>query len=106
MSKESYPKWYVEVPNLNPNWITENFLDFMNINLTDLVGKNVTSIWWWFWVFESDAAKAGAFVTVVDPIYSDINSLDTKLKENIGWLIWNHAIILLTILMSTREMKR
>ena len=86
MSKESYPKWYVEVPNLNPNWITENFLDFMNINLTDLVGKNVTSIWWWFWVFESDAAKAGAFVTVVDPIYSDRNSLDTKLKENIGWL--------------------
>ena len=44
MNKEVYPEAYVDVKSLNPNRITENFLDFMSLNVEELKGKNITSI--------------------------------------------------------------
>ena len=86
MDKERFPEWYVDVKSLSPNWVTENFLNFMDLSLEDCKEKNITSIWWWFWIFEMDAARAWATVTAVDPIFSDKESIELKLKENKKWL--------------------
>jgi len=86
MSKENYPEWYVDVKNLSPNWVSKNFLDFMDLKLEDCKGKNITSIGWWFGIFEMDAAKAWANVIVVDPLFSDDSWIDWKIQENVDWL--------------------
>ncbi len=86
MDKEKFPEWYVNVKSLSPNWITENFLSFMWLKLEDCIGKSITSIWWWFGIFEMDAARAGAIVTAVDPIFSDKENIKSRLKENSEWL--------------------
>ena len=86
MEKEKYPEWYVDVKSISPNWITENFLDFMNLKLEDCKGKNITSIGWWFWIFEMDMAKNWANVTIVDPIFANKQWIDVKLKENMDWM--------------------
>ncbi len=86
MNKEKYPESYVNVKSICPNWDTSDFLRFMNLKLEDCRWKNITSIWWGFWIFEMDAAKAWAILTAVDPIFSDENLLDWKLQENISWL--------------------
>ena len=86
MNKEVYPEWYVDVKSICPNWDTQNFLDFMDLKLEDCKWKNITSIGWGFWIFEMDAAKEWANVTIVDPMFSDKSLLDSKLKENIHWL--------------------
>ena len=44
MNKENYSESYVNVKSICPNWITDNFLDFMDLNLEDLKDKNITSI--------------------------------------------------------------
>ena len=44
MNKEVYPELYVDVKNVNPNWITDNFFFFMDLNAEKLKGKNITSI--------------------------------------------------------------
>ena len=44
MNREVYPESYVDVKSVNPNWITDNFLDFMNLSLEDLKGEKITSI--------------------------------------------------------------
>ena len=86
MSMEKYPESYVDVKSICPNWDTSNFLDFMDLTLEDCKGKNITSIGWWFGIFEMGVAKAWAIVTSVDPIFSDKDSLDKKLIENLNWL--------------------
>lgn len=86
MNRESYPESYVSVKNICPNWITDNFLDFMDLKLEDLKGKNITSVGGWFWIFEMDVAKHGAKVTIVDPMFMDENYADSKLQENIEWM--------------------
>ena len=86
MDKELFPEWYVDVKNLSPNWVTKNFLDFMNLKVEDLKGRNVASIWWWLGIFEIDVAKAWAKVTAIDPLYLDDEWIDKKFKENIDWL--------------------
>lgn len=86
MSIETYPEWYVDVKNLSPNRVTRNFLEFMNLKLEDCKGKNIRSIWWGFWIFEMDAAKAWARVTAVDPLFSNDDLIEWKIKENIDWL--------------------
>ena len=86
MNKEKYPEWYVEVKSISPNWITENFLDFMNLKLEDCKWKNITSIGWGFWIFEMDMAKNWANVTIVDPVFADKQWIDLKLKENMDWM--------------------
>ena len=82
MNKEVYPEAYVDVKSVNPNWITDNFLDFMDLNAEKLKGKNITSIGWWFWIFEMDMAKNWANVTIVDPMFANKQWIDVKLKEN------------------------
>lgn len=86
MNRESYPESYVSVKNICPNWVTNNFLEFMDLKLEDLKGKNITSVGWWFWIFEMDAAKQGAKVTIVDPMFMDENYADSKLQGNIDWM--------------------
>lgn len=86
MNKEVYPEWYVDVKSISPNWITENFLDFMNLRLEDCKGKNITSIGWWFWIFEMDMAKEWAKVIAVDPMFSNQKWIDAKLQENVDWM--------------------
>ena len=86
MNKEVYPESYVDVKSISPNWVTDNFLDFMNLKLEDCKWKNITSVGWGFGIFEMDAAKEWANVTIVDPMFADQNSLDSKLQENIHWL--------------------
>ena len=86
MEKENYPEWYVEVKSICPNWVTDNFLDFMDLNLEDLKGKNITSIGWWFGIFEMYAVQNGAKVTIVDPMFMDENYVNLKLQENIDWI--------------------
>ena len=44
MNREVYPESYVDVKSVNPNWISDNFLDFMDLNVEKLKGKNITSI--------------------------------------------------------------
>ncbi len=86
MEREKYPEWYVDVKSISPNWITDNFLDFMDLNAEKLKGKNITSIGWWFWIFEMDMAKNWANVTIVDPMFVDKQWIDVKLKENMDWM--------------------
>ena len=86
MNKENYSESYVNVKSICPNWITDNFLDFMDLNLEDLKDKNITSIGWWFWIFEMDAAKNWAKVIIVDPMFRDKNVIHSKLQENIDWM--------------------
>ena len=86
MEKENYPEWYVDVKSISPNWITDNFLDFMNLKLEDCKWKNITSIGWGFWIFEMDMAKNWANVTIVDPVFADKQWIDLKLKENMDWM--------------------
>ena len=86
MEKENYPEWYVDAKSICPNWDTSDFLKFMDLELEDCTGKNITSIWWWFGIFEMDASKAWAIMTAVDPIFSDKKVLNIKLQENIDWL--------------------
>ncbi len=86
MNNEKYPEWYVYVKSICPNRNTADFLKFMDLKLEDCKWKNITSIGWWFWIFEMDAAEAWAKVTAVDPIFSNKSSLDWKLQENIHWL--------------------
>lgn len=88
MEKEKYPEWYVDVKSISPNRITDNFLDFMNLSLEDLKGEKITSIGWWFWIFEMDAAKVWANVIIVDPMFADMEWIDSKLQENIDWMKW------------------
>ena len=40
MNKEIYPESYVDVKSISPNWVTDNFLDFMNLKLEDCKWKN------------------------------------------------------------------
>lgn len=86
MENEKYPEWYVDVKSICPNWVTDNFLDFMDLELEDLKGKSITSIGWWFWIFEMDMAKEWSNVTIVDPMFADKSWIDSKLQENIDWL--------------------
>lgn len=86
MREEVYPESYVDVKSICPNWITDNFLDFMKLKLEDLKWKSITSIGWWLWVFEMDAARAWAKVTVVDPMFADKDWIDWKIQENIEWM--------------------
>ena len=86
MEKEKYPEWYVDVKSISPNWITENFLDFMELKLEDCKWKNITSIGWGFWIFEMDMAKEWAKVIAVDPMFSNQEWIDAKLQENIDWM--------------------
>ena len=86
MNKEVYPEWYVDVKSICPNWDTQNFLDFMNLKLEDCKWKNITSIGWWFGIFEMDVAKEWANVIVVDPMFADKDWIDSKLKENYDWM--------------------
>jgi len=86
MNMEAYSESYVDVKSICPNWITDNFLDFMDLKLENLKGKKITSIGWWFGIFEMDAAKAWANVTIVDPMFADQDWIDCKLKENIEWM--------------------
>ena len=86
MEKEKYPEWYVDVKSISPNWITENFLDFMKLKLEDCKGKNITSIGWGFWIFEMDMAKEWAKVIAVDPMFANQEWIDAKLQENIDWM--------------------
>ena len=86
MEKEKYPEWYVDVKSINPNWITENFLDFMNLKLEDCKWKNITSIGWGFWIFEMDMAKEWAKVIAVDPMFANQEWIDAKLQENMDWM--------------------
>lgn len=86
MKMNEYPEWYVNVKSISPNRITENFLDFMNLSLEDLKGEKITSIGWWFWIFEMDAAKVWAKVIEVDPMFADMEWIDSKLKENVDWM--------------------
>jgi len=44
MEKENYLSSYVDVKNICPNWVTDNYLDFMDLKLEDLKDKNITSI--------------------------------------------------------------
>lgn len=83
---EKYPESYVDVKSICPNRDTPNFLDFMNLKLEDCKGKNITSIGWWFGIFEMGVAKEWAIVTAVDPIFLDKSLVDTKLQENFEWL--------------------
>jgi len=86
MEKEKYPQWYVDVKSICPNWDTPNFLDFMDLKLEDCKGKNITSIGWWFGVFEMDMAKNWAKVVIVDPMFANQDWIDAKLQENIDWM--------------------
>ncbi len=86
MNIEKYPEWYVDVKSICPNRITENFLDFMKLKLEDLKGKSITSIGWWFWIFEMDMAKQWSKVTIVDPMFADQDGVNSKLQENIDWI--------------------
>ena len=86
MEKEKYPEWYVDVKSISPNWITENFLDFMNLKLEDCKWKNITSIGWGFWIFEMDMAKEWAKVIAVDPMFANQKWIDAKLQENVDWM--------------------
>lgn len=86
MEREKYPEWYVDVKSISPNWITENFLDFMNLKLEDCKWKNISSIGWWFWIFEMDMARNWANVTIVDPMFANKQWIDVKLKENMDWM--------------------
>ena len=86
MEREKYPEWYVDVKSISPNRITDNFLDFMDLNAEKLKGKNITSIGWWFWIFEMDMAKNWANVTIVDPMFANKQWIDVKLKENMDWM--------------------
>ena len=86
MEREKYPEWYVDVKSISPNWITDNFLDFMNLKLEDCKWKNITSIGWGFWIFEMDMAKNWANVTIVDPMFANKQWIDVKLKENMDWM--------------------
>ncbi len=86
MDMEKYPEWYVDVKNICPNWITENFLDFMDLKLVDLKGKNITSIGWWFGIFEMDMAKEWSKVIAVDPMFANQDWIDSKLQKNIEWI--------------------
>lgn len=75
-------EWYVESKNVSPNRVTENFLDFMDMNIEDCKWRKITSIGWWFWIFEVDIAKIWADVTLVDPVYKDKSQISLKLDEN------------------------
>ena len=86
MNNEKYPEWYVYVKSICPNRNTADFLKFMDLKLEDCKWKNITSIGWWFWIFEMDAAKAWAKVTAVDPMFSIQEWIDAKLQENIDWM--------------------
>jgi hypothetical protein len=44
VNKEIFPESYVNVKSISPNWITENFLDFMDLKIEDFKEKDVTSI--------------------------------------------------------------
>jgi hypothetical protein len=35
MDKESFSESYVSVKNVCPNWVTDNFLEFMKLTLED-----------------------------------------------------------------------
>lgn len=82
MESITYPDWYIEVKNICPNRTTEDFLDFMGITLTDCKWKNITSIWWWFGIFEMDACKAWSNITIVDPLFTDTKNISLKIQEN------------------------
>ena len=82
MGTMNYPEWYVEVKNICPNRVTEDFLDFMETTLEDCKWKNITSIWWGFGIFEMDASKAWANITIVDPIFADPHNIPAKIQEN------------------------
>ena len=86
MEKEKYPQWYVDVKSICPNWDTPNFLDFMDLKSEDCKGKKITSIGWWFGVFEMDMAKEWAKVIAVDPMFANQKWIDAKLQENVDWM--------------------
>jgi hypothetical protein len=44
MNMEKYPESYVDVKSICPNWVTDNFLDFMDLKPENLKGKKITSI--------------------------------------------------------------
>ena len=86
MDKESFSESYVSVKNVCPNWVTDNFLEFMKLTLEDCKWKNITSIGWWLGIFEMDAAKEWAKVTIVDPMFMNENYTDLKIQRNIEWM--------------------
>lgn len=87
MINEVLPDSYnPDTKNINPYMTTEDFLELIYLNLEDFKGKNVTSIGWWFWIFEVDLAEAGANVTIVDPVFSSAELIEEKLQDNINWL--------------------
>ncbi len=72
------------IASIRPDYITKDYLELILLDISDFEGKNVVSIWWWFWMLEMDLAKNWTNVQIVDPIYNNKKSIILKkIKEQI-----------------------
>lgn len=79
---------FADVKNISPNLITQDYLNLMWLNISDLEWKSIASIWWWFWILEMDLAKKWNNVEVIDPIYWDLALRQRKRNETYDRLKW------------------
>ena len=70
------------IGSINPNLITQDFLNLMWMNISDFEWKKVASIWGWFWILEMDLAKTWKTnVEIVDPLFSNPSETKKVVKD-------------------------
>lgn len=73
---------FADIKNISPNLSTQDYLELMWLTFSDFEWKNVTSIWWWFWILEMDLAETwNTIVEMIDPIYWDKDIVSEKRKD-------------------------
>ena len=79
---------FADIKSISPNLITQDYLNLMWLNISDLEWKSIASIGWWFWILEMDLAKKWNNVEVIDPIYWDPILRQRKRNETYDRLKW------------------
>lgn len=83
MEQHEQPNNHGPIIYIRPDYTTKDYLELIWLDISDFEGKNVVSIWWWFWMLEMYLATNWTNVQIVDPIYKNKEEIQNKLEEHL-----------------------
>ena len=82
MNNSTEWEWANDIAPIRPDYISNDYLQLMWLNISDFDWKKVTSIWGWFWILEIELAKTWkTIVEIVDPIFRDKTQIDKIIQD-------------------------
>ena len=74
-----------DIKCISPNLASDDYLKLMHLDFSDFEWKKVASIWWWFGILEMDLATMWTDVEIIDPIYSNEESIQEAWLKTYIW---------------------